>query len=140
MPSVHRVHSGAPWEKQVGYCRALRVGDQIFVSGTAPVADDGGVFAPGDAFAQTRRCLEIIQRALRELGAEMSDVVRTRLYVADIDRWADYGRAHAEFFGAHPPACAMVEIKRLIDPAMLVEVEVDAVVQGKAERGARSAQ
>jgi enamine deaminase RidA (YjgF/YER057c/UK114 family) len=122
-----RVFSGAPWEGRVGYCRALRAGELIFVTGTAPVAEGGGVHAPGDAYAQTRRCLEIIDRALRGLGADLSAVVRTRLFVTDIARWEEYGRAHREAFGEHPPATTMVEVRSLIDPAMLVEIEADAV-------------
>jgi enamine deaminase RidA (YjgF/YER057c/UK114 family) len=122
-----RVFSGAPWEGRVGYCRALRAGELIFVTGTAPVAEGGGVHAPGDAYAQTRRCLEIIDRALRGLGADLSAVVRTRLFVTDIARWEEYGRAHREVFGEHPPATTMVEVRSLIDPAMLVEIEADAV-------------
>ena len=123
-----RVFSGAPWEKTVGYCRAIRAGDHVYVSGTAPVAEDGGVFAPGDAYAQAKRCFEIALAAMAKLGAGPRHVVRTRMYVTDISRWADYGRAHGEVFGEHPPATAMVEVAALIDPAMLVEVEVDAVV------------
>jgi len=122
-----RVFSGAPWEGRVGYCRALRAGELIFVTGTAPVAEGGGVHAPGDAYAQTRRCLEIIDRALRGLGADLSAVVRTRLFVTDIARWEEYGRAHREAFGEHPPATSMVEVRSLIDPAMLIEIEADAV-------------
>lgn len=122
-----RVFSGAPWEGRVGYCRALRAGELIFVTGTAPVAEGGGVHSPGDAYAQTRRCLEIIDRALRGLGADLSAVVRTRLFVTDIARWEEYGRAHREVFGEHPPATSMVEVRSLIDPAMLVEIEADAV-------------
>lgn len=122
-----RVFSGAPWEGKVGYCRALRAGELIFVTGTAPVAEGGGVHAPDDAYAQTRRCLEIIDRALRGLGADLSAVVRTRLFVTDIARWEEYGRAHREAFGEHPPATSMVEVRSLIDPAMLVEIEADAV-------------
>jgi isochorismate pyruvate lyase len=125
--SFERVFSGAPWEVQVGYCRALRAGDQIFVTGTAPLAEGGGVHAPGDAYAQARRCLELIERALRGLGADLSSVVRTRLFVTDIARWAEYGRAHREVFGAHPPTTTMVEVKALIDPEMLIEIEADAV-------------
>lgn len=124
---VRRVFSGAPWEKKVGYCRAVKAGPFVSVSGTAPVGDDGKTFAPGDAYAQTRRCLEIIQRALQELGVDLSCVVRTRMFVTDISRWEEYGRAHQEFFGAHPPATTAVEISKLISPDMLVEVEVDAV-------------
>jgi enamine deaminase RidA (YjgF/YER057c/UK114 family) len=122
-----RTYSGAPWEERVGYCRALRAGSQIFVTGTAPVADDGSVFAPGDAYAQARRCFEIIRLALEDLDADLSCVVRTRMFVTDIARWEEYGRAHAEFFGDHPPATTMVEVKGLIQPDMLIEVEADAV-------------
>lgn len=125
---MRRAFTGAPWEKRYGYCRAVRAGDHVYVSGTAPVADDGSCFAPGDAYAQARRCLEIAGRALRELGADLSQVVRTRMYVTDIARADEYGRAHGEVFGAHPPATAMVEVKALIDPAMLIEIELDAVV------------
>jgi isochorismate pyruvate lyase len=99
----------------------------VFVSGTAPVAQGGGVHAPGDAGAQARRCLEIIERALRELGLDRSRVVRTRMFVTDISRWEEIGRAHAAFFEGHPPATTMVEVRRLVDPAMLVEIEADAV-------------
>ena len=122
-----RVFSGAPWESKVGYCRAIRAGDHIYVTGTAAVDEKGGAFAPGDAYAQAKRCLEIIERALRELGADRACVVRTRMFVTDISRWQEYGRAHQEFFGAQPPATTMVEVKSLIDPAMLIEVEADAV-------------
>jgi len=124
-----RVYSGAPWEKRFGYCRAVRVGSHVFVSGTAPVDPDGSTHAPGDAYAQTKKCFEIACAALRELGAVPSDVVRTRLYVTDIARAEEYGTAHAEVFGAAPPATAMVEVRALIAPDMLVEVEVDAIVE-----------
>ena len=129
-----RVFSGAPWEARVGYCRALRSGNRIFVTGTAAVAD-GAVHAPGDAYAQTKRCLEIIERALAELGADLSHVVRTRLFVTDISRWREFGRAHGEAFADHPPATTMVEVRALIDPQMLVEIEADAVVAESADRG-----
>lgn len=122
-----RVFSGAPWEAKVAYCRAIRAGDHIYVTGTAPVADEGGVFAPGDAYAQARRCFEIIESALKELGAGRESIVRTRMLVTDITRWADFGRAHREFFSEHPPATTMVEVSALIDPQMLVEIEADAV-------------
>lgn len=126
--AFQRVFSRAPWEQEVGYCRALRAGDRIHVTGTAPIDDRGGVFAPGDAYQQARRCLELIERALQELGAGREHVVRTRILVTDIDRWREYGRAHREFFGEHPPATTMVQVSRLIDPEMLVEIEADAVV------------
>ena len=126
--SFQRVFSGAPWEQRVGYCRALRAGDRVFVTGTAPVAAAGGVHAPGDGYAQARRCFEIIGEALAGVGARMADVTRTRMFVTDIDRWEEFGRAHAEAFGAHPPTTTMVEVSRLIDPEMLIEIEADAVI------------
>ena len=122
-----RTYSGSPWEPKVGYCRALRAGQLIFVTGTAPVAVGGGVHAPGDAAAQTRRCFEIIEQALRELGADLSCVVRTRMFVTDISRWQEYGSVHGELFGASPPTTTMVEVRALIDPQMLIEIEADAV-------------
>ena len=125
--TFQRVFSGAPWEAKVGYCRALRAGDRIFVTGTAPVAEGGGVEAPGDAYRQARRCFAIMEAALAEMGVGMDRVVRTRMFVTDIDRWEEIGRAHREAFGEHPPTTTMVEVRRLIDPAMLVEIEADAV-------------
>ena len=125
--NVRRAFTGAPWEKQVGYCRALRAGDHVYVTGTAPVAENGQVFAPGDGYAQAKRCLEIIGKVLDELGAGMSDVVRTRMFVTDISRWAEFGRAHRDCFADHPPATSMVEVRSLIDPAMLIEIEAEAV-------------
>jgi enamine deaminase RidA (YjgF/YER057c/UK114 family) len=126
---MQRVFTGAPWEKKVGYCRAVRARGHVHVSGTAPVDPDGSTHAPGDAYAQAKRCCDIALAAMRELGAGPEHVVRTRMYVTDIDRWAEYGRAHAEAFGAAPPATAMIEVKRLIAPDMLIEVEVDALVE-----------
>jgi enamine deaminase RidA (YjgF/YER057c/UK114 family) len=123
-----RIPTGTPWAASVGYCRALRVGDRVLVSGTAPVADDGTTFAPGDAGGQTRRCLEIIAAALREAGAEVHHVVRTRIYVTDISRWQEVGEAHGEVFRDHPPVTTMVEVAALIAPDMLVEVEAEAWV------------
>ena len=124
-----RVSSGAVWEGAVGYCRAVRAGDLVFVTGTAPVDETGrGVVAPGDAEAQARRCLELIERALAQFGADRTRIARTRMFVTDIARWPEYGRAHAAFFGEHRPATTMVEVKALIDPAMLSEIEADAVL------------
>jgi isochorismate pyruvate lyase len=122
--TFRRAFSGAPWEERVGYCRAVRAGNHVYVTGTVAVGA-----LDGDGYAQARRCLEIISRALQELGAAMSDVVRTRMFVTDISRWEEYGRAHREVFGAHPPATTMVEVKALIDPKMLIEIEADAVVE-----------
>jgi enamine deaminase RidA (YjgF/YER057c/UK114 family) len=125
---MNRVFTSAPWEPKVGYCRALRAGNLVYVSGTAPVNEDGTTHAPGDAYAQAKRCCEIALASMRELGATAEHVVRTRMYVTDISRWADYGRAHSEAFGAAPPVTAMLEVKGLIAKDMLIEIEVDAVV------------
>ena len=124
-----RTFSGVSWESKVGYCRAIRVGDHIHVSGTAPIDTEGKACAPGDAYAQTCYCLQRIQKALHDLGSDCRDVVRTRLYVTDISRRAEYAQAHQEFFGANPPASTMVEVRALIDPEILVEVEVEALCQ-----------
>lgn len=126
MGNRKNIHSGAPWESEVGYCRAVRVGPHIVVSGTAPVGEDGRVVGVGDAYAQAKRCIEIIASALEEAGAGLDDVVRTRMFVTDIECWSDVGRAHREAFGKVMPATTMVQVSRLIDPAMLVEIEADA--------------
>ena len=123
-----RVASGAPWETQVGYSRAVRFGNFVAVSGTAPVDDTGAVASPGDAYGQAKRCIEIIERALEQIGGTLDDVIRTRMFVTDIELWPEFGRAHGEAFGDSPPATSMVEVSRLIDPEMLIEIEVDAVL------------
>jgi len=123
-----RVGSGGPWEEQVGYSRAVRVGSLVFVAGTTAAAEGGGAVGGDDAGAQAREALRRIGLALARVGAGFDDVVRTRLYVTDIGRWAEVGAAHAEVFGGIRPAATMVEVSRLIDPALLVEIEVDAVV------------
>jgi len=125
---LKRAFSGAPWEKKIGYCRAIRAGSLIYVTGTAPVTDQGTCYAPGDAYLQTKRCIEIIQQALSDLGADLSNIVRTRMFVTDISLWQEYGSAHGEYFAKHPPATTMVEVKSLIDPEMLIEIEADVVI------------
>ncbi len=127
--AIRRTFTKTEWESKVGYCRAIRVGPQIFVTGTAPVNEDGSVHAPGHAFAQASRCLEIITQALAELDATVADVVRTRMFVTDISRWEDFGNAHREVFNDHPPCTTMVEVKSLIHPDMLIEIEADAICQ-----------
>ncbi|MFQ5490477.1 MAG: RidA family protein [Phycisphaerae bacterium] len=125
--SFQRVFTDTPWEKKVGYCRAVRAGDHIYITGTAPVDEAGRTVAPGDGYAQANRCLEIIDQTLTKLGADGTCVVRTRMLVTDITRWEDFGRAHAEYFSDHPPATTMVQVQALIDPDMLIEIEADAV-------------
>ena len=122
------IQSGAPWEASVGYCRAVRTGPHISVSGTAPLGPDGAVVGVGDPYAQAKRCIEIIAAALAEAGAGLEHVVRTRMFVTDISQWEAIGRAHGEAFGDIRPATSMVEVSALIDPDMLVEIEADAFV------------
>lgn len=120
--------SGSPWEAVVGYSRAVRVGQTIAVAGTTSVDDQGAVVGAGDAAAQTTRALHIIEAALTALGASMRDVVRTRIFVTNIADWEAIGKAHGEFFRDIRPVATMVEVSRLIDPALLVEIEADAIV------------
>ena len=122
------VQSGAPWEGKVGYSRALRAGRFVAVSGTAPVGENGELVGEGDMYVQAKRCIDIIASALERAGGGLSDVVRTRMFVTDIGLWAEAGRAHQEAFGDVMPATTMVEVSRLIDPRMLVEIEADAII------------
>jgi len=123
-----RVSSGVKWEPIIGYSRAVRVGRQVFVAGTTSTDAAGNIVGKGDAAAQMRQVLANIERALDLSGARMTDVVRTRIFVTDIAQWESIGRVHGEVFHAIRPAATMVEVKRLIDPDLLVEVEVDAVI------------
>jgi len=121
-----RYSSGAKWESIVGYSRAVRVGDRIYVTGTTATDANSQVVGVGDAYAQTVQCVKNIQRALEALGAGLENVVRTRMFVTDISRWEEYGRAHGEYFREIMPATTMVEVSKLIDPDMLIEIEADA--------------
>lgn len=127
------ISSGAPWEKTVGYSRAVKVGKQVFVAGTTAHDKDGNVIGGDDAYLQTKRVLEIIMAALEEAGADIRDVVRSRIFITNIDDWEAVGKAHGEVFGDIRPAATMLEISKLIDPRMLVEIEVDAIIGARNE-------
>ena len=120
--------SGAKWESIVGYSRAVKVGTRIYVTGTTATDENSNIVGVGDAYAQTVQAIKNIEKALQALGATLENVVRTRMFVTDISRWEEYGRAHGEFFREIMPATTMVEVSKLIDPQMLIEIEVDAEI------------
>lgn len=122
------ISSGGPFEDIVGYSRAVRTGNHVYVSGTTAAQPDGTVFGGNDAYAQAKCCFEVIEKALSEAGATLEHVVRTRMFVTDISRWEDIAKAHHEFFKWTKPAATMVQVAALIDPRMLIEIEVDAVI------------
>ena len=130
MASKKLVRTGTKWEPLVGYCRAVRVGPHIAVSGSAPVDTRGNLVGPGDPYLQSKRCIEIIANALAEAGSSLADVVRTRMFVTDISQWEEIARAHQEAFADVSPTTTMVEVSRLIGDGMLVEIEADAIVDG----------
>jgi len=121
-----RYSSGAKWESIVGYSRAVRVGDRIYVTGTTATDENSRIVGVGDAYAQTVQCILNIERALKHFDASLENIVRTRMFVTDISKWQEFGRGHGEYFGEIMPATTMVEVSRLIDPDMLIEIEADA--------------
>ena len=126
MQERQKFSSGAKWEDIVGYSRAIRVGDRIYVTGTTALDEFGDLVGEGDAYAQSVQAIRNIEKVLKRAGASLEHVVRTRMFVTDIQRWEDYGRAHGEFFKTIKPCATMVEVRALIDPRMLIEIEADA--------------
>ncbi len=126
MTDRQNISSGVKWEEIVGYSRAVRVGSRIYLTGTTATDDGGEIVGEGDGYAQTVQAIRNIEWALREAGATLENVVRTRMFVTDISRWPEYGQAHHEFFGSIRPCATMVEVRALIDPRMLIEIEVEA--------------
>lgn len=120
------ISSGVKWEDVVGYSRAVRVGTRIYMTGTTATDEQGNIVGIDDGYRQAVQCIQNIERALAQAGAALQHVVRTRMYVTDISRWEEYGRAHREFFGHIRPCATMVEVRALIDPAMLIEIEIEA--------------
>ena len=126
MQERQKYSSGTKWEQIVGYSRAVKVGERIYVTGTTATNEKGEIIGAGDAHAQTEQAIRNIEQALKALGASLENVVRTRMFVTDISRWEEYGRAHGEFFSVIKPCATMVEVAKLVDPEMLIEIEVEA--------------
>lgn len=126
MKDRQRYSSGAKWESIVGYSRAVRVGDRIYITGTTATDEHSNIVGIGDAYAQTVQCIKNVERALKHFDAGLDMIVRTRMFVTDISRWEEFGRAHGEYFRDIMPATTMVEVSKLIDPDMLIEIEADA--------------
>ena len=124
-----RVSSGSQYEKPIGFSRAIRIGNRISVAGTAPIADDGSPAHPGDVYNQTRRCLHIIETAIKEAGGALENVIRTRVYLKNADSWEMAAKAHGEFFSEIRPACTFVEVSRFIDPEWMVEIEAECQIE-----------
>lgn len=126
MQERQKYSSGTKWESIVGYSRAVKVGERIYVTGTTATNEKGEIIGTDDAYAQTAQAIRNIERALKALGASLENVVRTRMFVTDISRWEEYGQAHGEFFSQIKPCATMVEVSKLVDPEMLIEIEVEA--------------
>lgn len=124
-----RVSSGSPYEEPIGFCRAIRVGNTIHVAGTGPIAPDGSTATPGDAYGQAIRCLEIIKKAIEDLGGKMSDVVRTRMYLTDLSKQDEIGRAHGQFFRDSRPAATMIGVSGFVRDDWYVEIEADVIIE-----------
>lgn len=129
-----RIRSGTDWEEKVGYSRAVVAGNHVFVSGTTAVGEDGEVVGKEDVYLQTKQCILIIENSLKEAGATLENVVRTRTFITDIDQWEAFGKAHQEFFGDIKPAATLVEVSKLIHPDLMVEMEVDAILYSESEK------
>ena len=130
MDERHRITTASPHEELFGFCRAVRMGNHIAIAGTAPIGPDGKTVSPNDVGQQARRCFDIIREALQGLGADLTDIVRTRMYLIHIEDWKEVGRVHGEYFGDIQPVSTMVQVARLIDPEWRVEFDADAIVSG----------
>lgn len=128
------ISAGSPYEKSIGFSRAVRVGNMVFVSGTAPIAPDGSTAHPGDVYEQTKYCLEIIRTAIEKAKGKLEDVIRTRIMLKDISRWREAAKAHGEYFSEIKPACTFVEVKGFVREDWLVEIEADCVTQGEEQQ------